>query len=118
MFISRNWLSDYVDIADQSDEEISRILTDLGLEIEGTTKIAPLHEKLVVGKVLEASAHPNADSLKLCSVDVGEDAPLSIVCGAPNAREGIKVCVAQSELCFQEISKSSPPKLEAKNRKG
>ena len=51
--------------------------------------------KVVVGEILDASQHPNADSLQVCQVSVGADEPLQIVCGAPNARKGIKVAVAQ-----------------------
>ena len=96
MKISYNWLKDYLPI-DLEPEKVSEILTDIGLEVEGLE----LHEAvegglkgLVVGHVLEAKKHPNADKLSLTSVDVGGKKPLPIVCGAPNVAQGQKVVVA------------------------
>ena len=96
MLVSRKWLSNYIDLEGFSSEEIADTLTDLGLEVESDSEKAPLDEKVVVGKIEKAEQHPNADSLRVCEVNVaeGED-NLVIVCGAPNAREGIRVAVAQ-----------------------
>src|SRR5688500_11260988 len=94
MLVSLNWLSDYVDIGDLSPEAVCQALTDIGLEVESVAKASAVPPEVVVGKVLTAVKHPNADSLRLCTVDVGQGEPLGIVCGAPNARPGIKVAVA------------------------
>jgi phenylalanyl-tRNA synthetase beta chain len=77
--------------------QISELLTDLGLEVEGVhtfESIPGMLEGMVVGEVITCEKHPNADKLKVTSVDVGEDEPLSIVCGAPNVDKGQKVVVA------------------------
>ena len=65
-----------------------------GLEVEELKPVAPPFSNIVVGEIREAIAHPNADRLRVCRVDVGQSAWLDIVCGAPNARVGIKVPVA------------------------
>lgn len=96
MKISLNWLTDYIDIP-VSPEELSDILTDLGLEVEGMEKIEGVPGGLkgvVVGHVIECGKHPNADRLSLTKVDVGTGEPLQIVCGAPNVAAGQKVLVA------------------------
>jgi len=94
MQISLSWLKDYVDLGDLSPKVIAETLTDLGLAVDQMNQVSSLPAGLVVGKVLEAQRHPNADTLQVCKVDVGQAAPLSIVCGAPNARAGIHVAVA------------------------
>jgi phenylalanyl-tRNA synthetase beta chain len=74
-----------------SAQEIADTLTMGGLEVEELRPVAPPFSKVVVGEIKEASQHPNADRLRVCQVDVGQGALLNIVCGAPNARVGIKV---------------------------
>ena len=97
MKISYNWLKNYLDLNLPS-EEISQLLTDVGLEVEGVEKIESVKGGLVgivIGEVLTKIQHPNADRLSLTTVDVGEDEPLQIVCGAPNINVGQKVAVAK-----------------------
>ena len=96
MKISYNWLSQYITI-DKTPEELSEILTDTGLEVEGLEKFEAIPgglRGLVIGKVLTCSKHPNADKLNITSVDIGLDAPSPIVCGAPNVAVGQTVVVA------------------------
>ena len=96
MKISLNWLRQFVN-TDWSAAEISDLLTDLGLEVEGIhnyESIPGMLNGLVVGEVLTCKKHPNADKLKITSVDVGKDEPLSIVCGAPNVDKAQKVVIA------------------------
>ncbi len=96
MKISYNWLKEFIKI-DWSPEKTAALLTDLGLEIEGIEAFESVKGGLkgvVVGHVLECVQHPNADRLKLTKVDIGEDAPVQIVCGAPNVDKGQKVPVA------------------------
>ncbi len=101
MKISYNWLNNYLPTATGSEETdpetLSTILTAIGLEVESLEKyqqIAGGLEGLVLGKVLEVSPHPNADRLKITRVDVGREAPLQIVCGAPNVAVNQQVVVA------------------------
>ena len=96
MNISYNWLKRYLD-TDLPAEEIARILTDIGLEVEGFEKIETVKGGLhgvVVGEVLTCTDHPDSDHLHLTTVDVGAGDPLQIVCGAPNCRAGLKVLCA------------------------
>nr|WP_314560824.1 phenylalanine--tRNA ligase subunit beta [uncultured Capnocytophaga sp.] len=96
MKISYNWLKQYLKL-DLPAEETGIILTDLGLEVEGIEPYESVKGGLkgvVVGHVLECEKHPNADKLKITKVDVGAEAPLQIVCGAPNVAQGQKVPVA------------------------
>ena len=96
MNVSYNWLKEYIDF-DESPEKIAEILTDLGLEIGGLEKKESVKgglEGLVIGEVLTCEKHPDADKLKLTTVNVGNDSPLNIVCGAPNVGKGQKVVVA------------------------
>lgn len=72
-------------------QQLADTLTMAGLEVEELRPFAPAFTGVVVGRILSAEQHPNADRLRVCQVDVGQGAPLNIVCGAPNARAGIKV---------------------------
>jgi phenylalanyl-tRNA synthetase beta chain len=74
--------------------QIAETLTMGGLEVEDLRPVAPPFEKVVVGEIKECVQHLNADRLRVCQVDVGQGALLNIVCGAPNARVGIKVPTA------------------------
>lgn len=96
MKISYNWLKTLINI-DKTPQELSLILTDIGLEVESLTKVQSIPgglEGLVIGEVLTCEQHPNADRLRLTTVDVGAENMLSIVCGAPNVAQGQKVIVA------------------------
>ncbi|MDM7455970.1 MAG: phenylalanine--tRNA ligase subunit beta [Tepidimonas sp.] len=70
---------------------LAELLTMAGLEVEECEPVAPPFARVVVGEILSAEPHPNADRLRVCRVDVGQGEPLQIVCGAPNARAGIRV---------------------------
>src|ERR1700712_2476897 len=72
-------------------QQLADTLTMAGLEVESLTPVAPPFSHTVVGEIREIAQHPNADRLRVCQVDVGQGALLNIVCGAPNARVGIKV---------------------------
>lgn len=96
MKISYNWLKDYINL-DIPAEELSIILTSIGLEVGGLEQVQTIKggmEGLVVGEVITCSKHENADQLSVTTVDVGEAEPLQIVCGAPNVAVGQKVIVA------------------------
>ena len=72
-------------------QALADVLTMAGLEVEELKVVAPAFTKVVVGEIVEVAQHPNADRLRVCRVDVGAAQSLGIVCGAPNARVGIKV---------------------------
>lgn len=96
MKISYNWLKQFINI-DWNADRTGELLTDLGLEIEGITPFTSIPgglEGVVVGHVISCVQHPNADRLKVTSVDLGEGDPVQIVCGAPNVAAGQKVPVA------------------------
>lgn len=96
MKISYNWLKQFIK-TDLNSSETAEILTDLGLEVEGIEKYESLKGGLkgvVVGHILTCDKHPNADKLKITTVDIGNGAPVQIVCGASNVGVGQKVPVA------------------------
>ncbi|WP_026902907.1 phenylalanine--tRNA ligase subunit beta [Pedobacter glucosidilyticus] len=96
MKISYSWLKQFLD-TDLKPEEISAILTSIGLEVESLERVQAVPgglEGLVIGYVKERSQHPNADRLSITKVDVGTNEDLQIVCGAPNVAAGQKVVVA------------------------
>ncbi|NDV45937.1 phenylalanine--tRNA ligase subunit beta [Paludibacter sp. 221] len=96
MNISYNWLKQYINI-DVTPEELSKILTSIGLETGGVEEVQTIKgglEGLVVGEVLTCADHENSDHLHVTTVNVGSGEPLQIVCGAPNVAAGQKVIVA------------------------
>lgn len=96
MKISYSWLKNYIK-TDLQPDEVAKLLTDTGLEVEGYEKIQTVKgglEGLVIGEVLTKSKHPDADRLNVTTVNVGGEAPLQIVCGAANVEVGQKVVVA------------------------
>lgn len=96
MNISYNWLKEYVKTS-LSPQEMADALTSIGLETGGVEEVETIKgglEGLVVGKVLTCSDHPDSDHLHVTTVDVGQEAPLQIVCGAPNVAAGQTVVVA------------------------
>ena len=96
MKISYNWLQQFLKI-DWPAEQTGELLTDLGLEIEGIESFQSVKgglQGIVVGEVLTCEQHPNADRLKITTVNIGNKEPLQIVCGAPNVAKGQKVPVA------------------------
>ncbi|RQO71364.1 phenylalanine--tRNA ligase subunit beta [Pedobacter sp. KBW01] len=96
MKISYNWLKQFVQI-DKTPQELSLILTNVGLEVESVEEVQPIVgglAGLVIGEVLTCVQHPNADRLRVTTVNVGGSENLQIVCGAPNVAAGQKVVVA------------------------
>jgi phenylalanyl-tRNA synthetase beta chain len=89
MKFTLSWLKDHLD-TDASASDIAEALTRIGLEVERLEDPAERLRGFVVAQVSEAHQHPNADRLRLCMVDVGGSAPIQVVCGAPNARAGMK----------------------------
>ena len=93
MRIPLGWLSEWIDLP-ASHDELGARLTSAGLEIEEVIEMGPDLSKLVIGHVRSREAHPDADKLSVCEVDVGGDELLTIVCGAPNVAADQKVAVA------------------------
>ena len=90
MQFPESWLREFCN-PPLSTQQLADTLTMAGLEVEELRPVAPPFSQVVVGEIIEAVQHPNADRLRVCQVNVGQGAPLNIVCGAPNARPGIKV---------------------------
>ena len=94
MDLPMSWLGDYTDITGVTPKEYSDKMTMSGSKVEGVENLGRELDKVVVGKVLGCEDHPDSDHLHVCMVDVGEDEPIQIVCGAPNVAVGQKVPVA------------------------
>jgi phenylalanyl-tRNA synthetase beta chain len=92
MLFSLSWLKQHLETT-ASVTEIAERLVTLGVEVESVEDESAKFDGVVVGHVLKRVQHPDADKLGVCTVDVGAKEPLQIVCGAPNARDGIKVAV-------------------------
>lgn len=90
MKFSENWLRTYVNPALDS-EALGHALTMAGLEVEGLETVALAFDKVVIAEVLSVTKHPDADRLNVCAVNVGQGAPLQIVCGAANVAPGVRV---------------------------
>lgn len=93
MKISLNWLNDHIDVEEfkAKPDELARMLTAAGLEVEAVSNPAEQFKHVVVAYIVELKKHPNADRLTVCQVDVGDGALRQIVCGAKNHKEGDKV---------------------------
>jgi phenylalanyl-tRNA synthetase beta chain len=90
MQFPESWLREFCN-PPLSTQQLADRLTMAGLEVEALSPVAPAFTGVVVGEIVGCEQHPNADRLRVCQVDVGESKPLQIVCGAPNARVGIRV---------------------------
>ena len=96
MQFPESWLREFCD-PPLSTTQLAELLTMSGMEVEALRAVAPPFTRIVVGEIVEALQHPNADKLRVCRVDAGvhsKDGPLQVVCGAPNARVGIRVPLA------------------------
>ncbi|MBI1283030.1 MAG: phenylalanine--tRNA ligase subunit beta [Thiobacillus sp.] len=94
MQFPESWLRTLVNPALDT-AQLAHVVTMAGLEVEAMTPVAPPFNNVVVAEILSAEKHPDADRLRVCQVDVGEAAPVTIVCGAPNAGPGLKVPCAR-----------------------
>mgnify|MGYP001035785307 FL=1 len=93
MQFSEAWLRSLVNPKLDTDQ-LCHLMTMAGLEVEEAVPVAPPFNHVVVAEILTAEKHPNADRLQVCTVNVGGEAPLQIVCGAPNARAGLRTACA------------------------
>ena len=88
MKITTHWLKEHLDTKLNENQIIDK-LTDVGLEVEGVDSQSGELDSFIVAKILKAEKHPDADRLKVCDVDIGSSNPIKVVCGAPNAKEGL-----------------------------
>ena len=111
MQFSESWLRQYVNPSLDSDA-LGHAMTMAGLEVEDQHSVAPAFTKIVVAQILSAEQHPDADRLRVCKVDAGTGQELQIVCGAPNARAGIKIpcALVGAELPSTEAGANSANK--------
>ena len=118
MYIALNWLKEIVD-CQLAPEELAKTLTLAGFEVESIEDRRTWADGVVVGRVLTRSQHPNADKLSICTVDVGGEEPLQIVCGAANVRAGIHVAVATVGTYLPKVDlKIKPAKLRGEKSEG
>lgn len=120
MKISYNWLKDYL-TADVTVEQATKILTDIGLEVDGVTKTESIPgglEGIVVGEVLTCEDHPDSDHLHITTVDVGAGEPLQIVCGASNVAAGQKVMVATVNAVLHPVGAAEGFKIKKSKIRG
>ncbi|MBQ3369980.1 MAG: phenylalanine--tRNA ligase subunit beta [Mogibacterium sp.] len=119
MYISINFLKRYIDLpSDLTFDQIAYDLTMRTVEVEDVIRTADKFHDIVVGEIKEVRPHPNADALKVCIVDVGEDELKQIVCGGSNLTAGHKVCVAKpgSEVVWH--GEGEPVKLKETKLRG
>jgi len=118
MRVSLNWLKELVDV-NLTPEELGKILTIAGFELEEIIDLRANADGVVVGKVVTREQHPNADKLSVCTVDIGADTPLNIVCGAANVTADIYVPVATVGTYLPAIDlKLRPTKLRGEPSAG
>ena len=112
MKLSEQWLREWVN-PDLSTTVLGHQLTMAGLEVDAIEPVAPAHSGVVIGKILSAEKHPDADKLQVCLVDVGElsEEPLQIVCGAANARKDLIVACAMVKAVLPGNFKIKKSKL-------
>ncbi|WAA11632.1 phenylalanine--tRNA ligase subunit beta [Fervidibacillus halotolerans] len=95
MLVSYKWLQSYIDLDGITPSDLAEKLTKAGIEVDGIEMPGEGLKNLIVGHVLKSEKHPNADKLNRCLVDLGEEEPVQIICGAPNVAAGQKVIVAK-----------------------
>lgn len=117
MQFPESWLREFCN-PDLSSQQLADTLTMAGLEVEELEPVAPPFTGVVVGLVLTAEQHPDADRLRVCQVDVGQAQPLQIVCGAPNARPGIRVPCAMVGAVLPPGADGQPFKIKLGKLRG
>ena len=117
MKVSCHWLKAYTPHP-LTPSELSHALTMCGLEVEEEISLEITTAGIVVGHILDCARHPNADRLTVCQVDVGSEAPVQILCGAPNAAIGQKVAVATEGTTLRLPGKSKPIRIRKSQIRG
>ena len=117
MQFSENWLRTMVNPSLDS-AALAHLLTMSGLEVEETETVAPLFTHVVVAQVVSLEKHPNADRLNVCQVDIGTEKLLTIVCGAPNVRAGMKVACAKAGAVLPPGADGKPFEIKSGELRG
>ena len=118
MKLPLSWLREWVDLPDDV-QAIATQLTSLGFEVEALERVAPPFNAVVVAEIQAIAPHPQADKLRVCTVNAGTgSAPLQIVCGAPNARAGLKTALAQPGAVLPGDLKIKAAKLRGRGGAG
>ena len=117
MRFSLNWLRQWVP-TDLDAQSVADRLTAAGLEVDQLETIGTGLDGVVVGEIVDCKPHPDADRLRVCEVDYGADAPVTIVCGAPNARAGLKAPLATVGATLPNGLKIKPAKLRGVESRG
>lgn len=118
MFVSYKWLQEYVDLSGITAKELADKITKSGIEVEGVETLNEGIKGVVIGHVVEKEQHPNADKLNKCLVDLGGEAPVQIICGAPNVDKGQKVAVATIGAVLPGNFKIKKAKLRGEESNG
>ncbi|OKO97218.1 Phenylalanyl-tRNA synthetase beta chain [Geobacillus proteiniphilus] len=118
MLVSYRWLGEYVDLTGITAKELAELITKSGIEVERVEALDRGMKGVVIGHVLECEPHPNADKLRKCLVDLGEDEPVQIICGAPNVAKGQKVAVAKVGAVLPGNFKIKRAKLRGEESNG
>tara|TARA_R110002096_G_scaffold92144_10_gene208356 strand:+ start:4101 stop:6473 length:2373 start_codon:yes stop_codon:yes gene_type:complete len=117
MLVNEAWLKEFVNYT-LSTEQLSEKLTMAGLEVDSVTPAAAKFTGVVIGQVLTTAQHPNADKLKVCTVSIGAEDALDIVCGASNVRPGLRIPVATVGAVLPGDFKIKPSKLRGEPSNG
>ena len=117
MKVPMKWLKEYVDI-DMPAEEYAAKMVMTGTAVEGVEKTGEQFDRVVVGYVVSCVDHPNSDHLHICMVDVGEDEPIQIICGAPNVRAGMRVAAALDGAHLPGAGGAGPIKIKKGKMRG
>ncbi len=117
MKVSKNWLSDYIDLSGYSDEELFKEINAHVCEIESYKRLVDA-TNLTIAKVLECENHPNSDHLHICQVEIRPNEVSQIVCGAPNVKAGVKVICALPGAVLPGNFKIKPSKIRGVESNG
>lgn len=117
MKVSKNWLSDYIDLSSYSDEELFKEINAHVCEIESYKKLVDA-TNLTIAKVLDCQMHPNSDHLHICQVEIRPNEVSQIVCGAPNVTTGVKVICALPGAVLPGNFKIKPSKIRGAESNG
>src|SRR3990170_1899768 len=121
MLVSLKWLRDYIDLpADVDVDDLAHRLTMASAEVEGVRRVGGDWDRdlVRVGRVLKLEPHPDADRLRLATVDYGGDAPQRVVCGAPNLAEGQRIAFAREGAMLIDGHTGKPARLKRSTIRG
>ena len=119
MQVSMNWVRRYVDLPEElSLDQIAYDLTMRTVEVEEVIDTGKKFENIIAAKILEVKPHPNADKLRICMVDIGEEEPVQIVCGGTNLYAGENVVVCKPGAMVVWHGEGEPVKIKETKMRG